>query len=100
MQEIDFDRITPDEFNQWLNQSVNRYRFRQLMPLADKQAKFAKNAGDERAVFGLLSPTAMQSPTATNGYMISMFARPAGYKPLFFADVLQRISLTVDDASL
>ena len=55
MQDIDFDRITPDEFNQWLNQSANSYRFRQLMPLATRQTKLAKTAGDEQAVFGLYS---------------------------------------------
>ena len=55
MQDIDFDRITPDEFNQWLNQSVNRYRFRQLMPIANRETKLAKTVSDEQAVFGLYS---------------------------------------------
>ena len=83
MQDIDFDRITPDEFNQWLNQSVNRYRFRQLMPLANKQAKFARTADDERAVFELFS-NAMKS---NRDDWVYDFDIPAlRNKALFFAD--------------
>ena len=55
MQDINFDEITPDEFNQWLNQSVNSFRFRQLMSLADRQTKLAKSVADEDAVFRLYS---------------------------------------------
>ena len=55
MQDINFDEITPDEFNQWLNQSIHGFRFRQLMPVADRQTKFAKSADEERAVFRLFS---------------------------------------------
>ena len=48
--------LTPDEFGQWLNQSANRYRFRQLMPLANRETKLTKtDPGDEQAVFGLYS---------------------------------------------
>lgn len=53
MQQIDFDQVTPDEFNQWLNQSVNAFRFRQLMPLAERNAKADRNSDAGRAVFGL-----------------------------------------------
>ena len=55
MQGINFDEITPDEFNQWLNQSIHGFRFRQLMPLADRQTKLAKSVADEDAVFRLYS---------------------------------------------
>ena len=51
MQDINFDEITPDEFNQWLNKSIHGFRFRQLMPLADRQTKLAKSVADEDAVF-------------------------------------------------
>ena len=84
MQEIDFDRITPDEFNQWLNQSVNHYRFRQLMPLADKQAKFAKNADDERAVFKLFTSGVK---TNRDEWVFDFGVRNLRDKALFFADV-------------
>ena len=83
MQEIDFDRITPDEFNQWLNQSVNRYRFRQLMPLADKQAKLARTADDERAVFGLFA-NAMKSNR--DDWVFDFDVGNLRNKALFFAD--------------
>ena len=55
MQDINFDEITPDEFNQWLNQSIHGFRFSQLMPVADRQTKLAKSAADEDAVFRLYS---------------------------------------------
>ena len=55
MQDINFDEITPDEFNQWLNQSIHGFRFSQLMPVADRQTKLAKSVADEDAVFRLYS---------------------------------------------
>ena len=55
MQDINFDEITPDEFNQWLNQSINGFRFRQLMPVANRQTKLSKSVADEDAVFRLYS---------------------------------------------
>ena len=51
--EIAFEEITPDEKNNWLNQSDSD--FDSLMPLADRQTKLAKTARDEQAVFGLYS---------------------------------------------
>ena len=51
--EIAFESITPDAKNNWLNQSNSD--FDTLMPLADRQTKLAKTAGDEQAVFGLYS---------------------------------------------
>ena len=95
MQDIDFDRITPDEFNQWLNQSVNRYRFRQLMPLADKQAKAARNADDERAVFGLFANGAKSN---RDEWVYDFDVRSLRDKALFFADVYNEC-LDRDDAS-
>ena len=48
-----FSEISPDSEGQWLNQSNSD--FARLMPLADRQTKLAKTAGDEQAVFGLYS---------------------------------------------
>ena len=84
MQDIDFDRIAPDEFNQWLNQSVNRYRFRQLMPLADKQAKFARTADDERAVFSLFANGAKSN---RDEWVYDFDVNNLRGKALFFTDV-------------
>ena len=51
LESIDFTEITPDKKHNWLNQS--NPDFERLMPLADKQTKFAKSDAQEQAVFGL-----------------------------------------------
>ena len=53
LDEIAFEKITPDGKNNWLNQSNSD--FDKLMPLADRRTKLAKTVDDERAVFGLYS---------------------------------------------
>ena len=53
LEDIPFEDITPDDKNNWLNQSNTD--FANLMPLADRQTKLAKTAEHERAVFGLYS---------------------------------------------
>ena len=50
---IEFESITPDKRNDWLNQSNSD--FDTLLPLANRETKLAKTAVDERAVFGLYS---------------------------------------------
>ena len=50
---VGFTEITPDEKDNWLNQS--KTNFASLMPLGDRQIKLAKTASDEQAVFGLYS---------------------------------------------
>ena len=50
---IDFESIAPDKRNDWLNQSSSD--FETLLPLANRETKFAKAAADERAVFGLFA---------------------------------------------
>ena len=51
--DIDFDSITPDRRNEWLNQSNSD--FETLLPVANRETKLAKAVEDERAVFGLYS---------------------------------------------
>ena len=51
---FDFQEITPDKYNNWLDQSNSD--FDNLTPLADKGTKSAKSADEEQAVFGLYSP--------------------------------------------
>ena len=53
LNDIAFEPISPDEKNNWLNQSDTD--FSSLLPLADRQTKLAKSATDEQAVFGLYS---------------------------------------------
>ena len=53
LDEIAFEDITPDSKNNWLNQSNSD--FDSLLPLANKETKFAKFASYERAVFKLYS---------------------------------------------
>ena len=50
---IPFRDITPDDNGNWLNQSNSH--FAGLMPIASKQAKFAKSPEDEKAVFALFA---------------------------------------------
>ncbi len=83
MQDFNFDELTPDEFGQWLNQSANRYRFRQLMPLANRETKLAKTAGDEQAVFKL---SALGVNTARDEWVYDFAVRGLRDKALFFSD--------------
>ena len=50
---FDFEEITPDANNNWLNQSSSD--FKELLPLANRETKFAERVADERAVFRLYS---------------------------------------------
>ena len=50
---IEFENITPDKRNEWLNQSNSD--FETLLPLANRETKLAKRAEDNLAVFGLHS---------------------------------------------
>ena len=53
LNEITFEDIAPDDRNDWLNQPNSD--FATLLPLANRQTKFAKTSDDEQAVFGLYS---------------------------------------------
>ena len=53
LDKIVFENVTPDERNDWLNQSSSN--FEKLMLLADKQTKLAKILDDEKAVFKLVT---------------------------------------------
>ncbi|MDE2842810.1 MAG: N-6 DNA methylase, partial [Chloroflexota bacterium] len=50
---IEFETITPDKRNDWLNQSNSD--FEKLLPLANRETKLAKRVEDEGAVFRLYS---------------------------------------------
>lgn len=50
IQHLEFDLITPDQRNNWINQNENNWE--KFLPLIDKEAKSGKN---EDAVFKLFS---------------------------------------------
>ena len=95
MQDINFDEITPDEFNQWLNQSIHGFRFRQLMPVADRQTKFAKSADEERAVFRLFTPAVKSN---RDDWVYDFDVPNLRAKALFFADAYND-ALNINDES-
>ena len=51
--DIEFEHVTPDKRNEWLNQG--NPDFERLIPLINRETKYAKSADDEQAVFGLYS---------------------------------------------
>ncbi len=53
LDDIPFENITPDQKNNWLNQSNSD--FNRLLPLANKETKLSKTADAEQAVFSLYS---------------------------------------------
>ena len=77
----DFSEISPDSDGQWLNQSNSN--FASLMPLANRQTKLAKTAGDEQAVFKL---SALGVNTARDEWVYDFTVRNLRDKALFFAD--------------
>jgi len=78
---IDFEGITPDKRNEWLNQSNSD--FDKLLPLANRETKFAKTTTDEHAVFGLFSNGAK---TNRDEWVYDFDVATLRAKALFFAD--------------
>ena len=79
--EITFKDITPDNHNDWLNQS--RGGFDHLIPVADRQTKFAKTADDEQAIFGLFTNAAKSN---RDEWVYDFAVANLRNKALFFAD--------------
>ena len=78
---MNFREITPDSRGNWLNQG--NPDFEKLMPLADKQTKFAKQHDDERAVFRLFS---VGVKTDRDDWVYDFDIQNLRNKALFFAD--------------
>ncbi|MBK7106365.1 MAG: N-6 DNA methylase [Ignavibacteriae bacterium] len=53
LQNISFEKITPDKNNNWINLADND--FEELIPLATKETKLSKKKSDEKAVFKLFT---------------------------------------------
>ncbi len=79
--DFDFEDIAPDNKNNWLNQSNSD--FENLIPLANRQTKFAKTANDEQAVFRL---SALGVNTARDEWVYDFAIRSLRDKALFFSD--------------
>ena len=83
MQDIDFNQVAPDEFGQWLGQSVRRYEFQQLMPLANQETKLAGMGGEEQTVFRLFANAVKSN---RDEWVYDFDVRALREKALFFAD--------------
>ena len=81
MEEVPFDNITPDRKYNWLNQS--NPDFFKLLPLADRQTKFATISDNEQAVFGLFANAVKSN---RDDWVFDFDVRNLRDKALFFAD--------------
>ena len=89
LDDLEFEHIAPDKRNNWLNQS--NPEFERLMPLADRQTKFAKSVSDEQAVFNLFSNGVK---TNRDEWVFDFDVHNLRNKMLFFADIY---NLLLDD---
>ena len=78
---IPHEVVVPNHRNDWLNQSNSD--FETLMPLANRETKFAKAIGDEQAVFGLFT-NGVKTNRDEWGYDFAV--SNLRNKALFFAD--------------
>ena len=88
-----FSEITPDANGQWLHQSDGT--FEQLLPLANRETKFAKATTDERAVFGLFTNAVKSN---RDDWVYDFEIANLRNKALFFADTYNE-SLDNNDES-
>ena len=91
--DFEFEEVTPDSKNNWLNQS--NPDFDKLIPLADRQTKFAKTADEEQAVFKL---SALGVNTARDEWVYDFGISTLRSKALFFADTYNGL-LDCNDSS-
>ena len=95
---VEFDSITPDAKSYWLDQSNSG--FESLLPLADRETKFAKSIAAEQAVFGLHS---MAVATNRDEWVYDFDNRTLRDKAVYFADTynfLLRQKAPPDDPSI
>ena len=86
LDDIEFEQVTPDKRSNWLNQS--NPDFERLMPLADRQTKFAKTADDEKALFRLFSNG---EKTNRDEWVYDFDVHNLRNKALFFADTYNEL---------
>ena len=90
---IDFESITPDAASNWLNQSNSD--FETLLPLANRETKFAKTNADEQAVFGLFANGAK---TNRDEWVYDFDVNNLRAKALLFADTYNGFLDAGDDS--
>ena len=83
--DIEFQDITPDKRNDWLHQSNSD--FERLIPLANRETKFAKNADDEQAMFGLYS---LGLASNRDAWVYEFDPRNVSEKVKYFSEVYQK----------
>ena len=92
---IEFDRITPDAKAYWLDQSHSD--FERLLPLADRETKFAKGFNEEKAVFSLF---AMGISTNRDEWVYDFDVGNLRDKALYFADKYNELLDNGDDSDM
>ena len=83
---IGFDLITPDAKAYWLDQSHSDFEI--LLPLANRETKFAKTVATEQAVFGLFANGAK---TNRDEWVYDFAVANLRNKVLFFADTYNEL---------
>ena len=83
--DIDFTEITPDKRNEWLNQSNSD--FENLIPIANKETKFAKSKDGENAIFGLFSRGVN---TSRDAWVYDFSINALSNKIKYFCDIYTR----------
>ena len=78
---IGFDGITPDVQSYWLDQSDSD--FEQLLPIGNRETKFANSTDEEQAIFGLFSNGAK---TNRDEWVYDFNVQNIRAKALFFSD--------------
>ena len=90
---LHFESITPDSKHNWLN--LSHPQFERLLPLADKQTKFAKHLSEEQAFFGLYS----QGVSTNRDQWVYDFDIPnLRAKALFFSDIYNGLLEAKDES--
>lgn len=79
--DLKFDDVKPNARHDWINQTDNDYDT--LIPIADKETKAVKIAGQERAIFKLFS---LGFVTARDDWMIDFSATSLRRKVEWFCD--------------
>ncbi len=93
LDEIEFENITPDDRNDWLNQSNSD--FASLIPLANRQTKLTNTVGVEQAVFGLYS---MAVATNRDDWVYDFDISRLRGKALSFADTYNALGDSGDNS--
>ena len=91
--DFEFTQITPDAKSNWLDQSTSG--FDQLVPLANRETKFAKTAEHEQALFSLFTNAVKSN---RDDWVYDFGVASLRDKALFFTDEYNRL-LEAGDAS-